>query len=211
MKEWANTIYDENLKFTTPLPDADLLATLPRDINILDVGCGYGRTVVYLHNLGFKKLTGFDISEHYIARAKKDCIEANLFVADFKNFNLQKSYDLILLMGVIEYILTDKKQDIFFEKISRNLSEGGCVLLETFIIDVKSNWKQYLFGLVKTFHWGTFKNSKGFECHHQSIASLEKILQKHFIIESAVKKDYFTWTNSLSNGYFFSLKKKIIL
>lgn len=208
MSEWANTIYDENVKFTTPLPDEDRLTSLPKDIDILDVGCGYGRTLVYLHGLGFKKLTGFDVSENYIVRAKKDCPESNLFVADFENFNLEKKYDLILLMGVIEYVLTDKKQDIFFEKISKKLSENGSVFLETFIIDVKPNWKQYLFGLLKTFHWGRFKNSKGFECHHQSIGSLEKILQRHFVIESSVKKDFFTWTHNVCKGYHFNLKKK---
>lgn len=208
MSEWANTIYDENVKFTTPLPDEDFLAFLSKDVNILDVGCGYGRTLVYLHDLGFKKLTGFDVSENYIDRAKKDCPGADLFVADFENFNLEMKYDLILLMGVIEYVLTDKKQDIFFEKISRNLSADGFVLLETFIIDLKPNWKQYLFGLVKTFHWGRFENSKGFGCHHQSVASLEKILQRHFVIESAVKNDYFTWTNNICKGHLFKLKKK---
>lgn len=62
-------------------------------------------------------------------------------------------------MGVIEYILSDREQNVFFDKISKNLSENGHVLLETFIIDFKSNWKQYLSGFIKTLHFGRFENS----------------------------------------------------
>lgn len=208
MSKWADAIYDESVKFTTPLPDKSLLTSLSKDASILDVGCGYGRTLNYLQGLGFKKLTGFDVSEGYVNKAKKDCPTGDIFVANFENFNLKNKYDLILLMGVIEYLLTDEEQGIFFEKISKSLSSNGSVLLETFIIDIKSNWKQYLSSYIKTFHWGRFKNSKGFECHHQSVGELKKILKKHFIIESSVEKNYSTWTDNTCRGYYFNLKKK---
>jgi SAM-dependent methyltransferase len=207
MSEWVSTIYDKNLKFTTPLPDESYLISLSKDIRILDAGCGYGRTIVYLYNLGFRDLTGFDISKDYLIKARRDCPEADLFVASFKSFNLEKEYDLILLMGVVEYLLTDEEQDIFFEKISKNLFTNGHILLETFIIDLKSNWKQYLLGLIRTFHWGRFRNSKGFECHHQSIRSIKKILRKYFIIETSLRRDYSTWTGNVCKGYQFNLKK----
>jgi len=111
-------------------------------------------------------------------------------------------------MGVIEYILTDKDQDAFFRKISGSLSTNGSVLLETFIIDIKPNWKQYILGFIKTLHFGRFKNSKGFECHHQSINDLRTILQKYFIIESETGKCYITWTKNYCRGYNINLKKK---
>jgi 2-polyprenyl-3-methyl-5-hydroxy-6-metoxy-1,4-benzoquinol methylase len=208
MTIWADMIYGEDVKFTTPLPDKSFLASFPKDIRILDVGCGYGRVLSYLQSLGFTNLTGFDMSPSYVLEAKKNCQDANLFVSDFKSLNLNKKYDLILLMGVIEYILTDNDQDAFFRKISRSLSINGSVLLETFIIDFKQNWKQYIFVFIKTLHFGRFKNSKGFECHHQSINNLRMILQKYFIIESEAGKCYVTWTKNYCRGHNFNLRKK---
>ena len=208
MAEWSNTTYDGNTKFTTPLPDENFLASLPKDIKILDVGCGYGRTLYYLHNLGFQNLTGFDISPDYVAKAKRDCPKAEIFVSSFKDFNLRNKYDLILLMGSIEYILSDREQDIFFAKISKNLSGNGYVLLETFVMDFRANWKQYIAGFIKILHFGRFKNSKGFECHHQSVVFLKKMLRKYFIIQCDKEKDYLTWTNSIYKGHYFVLKRK---
>jgi len=125
IEEWAETIYDKNTKFTTPFPDEKFLSSLPKNIKILDVGCGYGRTLTYLSNLGFHNLTGFDISSSYIAQAKKYCPNADVFVSSFKDFHTNKKYDLILLMGVIEYIKSDKEQEEFFKRIPQILSEKG--------------------------------------------------------------------------------------
>lgn len=206
MTEWTNAAYDQHIKFTTPLPDEKFLSSLPKDIKILDVGCGYGRALRYLNDMGFKNLTGFDISKNYIDEAKRACPKAKVFVSSFEDFKPKDKYGLILLMGVIEYILSDKKQDIFFDKISRSLSNGGYVLLETFTVDFKAGWRQYIAGFINTMHFGRFKNSKGFKCHHQTIETLKKILKRHFIIESDKKRGYLTWNNSVNRGHYFILK-----
>lgn len=208
MTEWSDVIYDRNTKFTTPLPNKNFLASLSKNIKVLDVGCGYGRVLCYLRDFGFKNISGFDVSPNYIVQAKKNCPEAKVFVSNFKDFNPKYKYDLILLIGVIEYILTDEDQIIFFDKISKSLSRNGHILLETFIIDFKSNWKQYLSGFIKTLHFGRFKNSKGFECHHQLSVLLSKILQQYFVIEHDERKDYLTWTNNICKGRYFILRKK---
>jgi len=78
-----------------------------------------------LNGIGFKNLTGFDISKNYIDETKRTCPKAKVFVSGFEDFEPKDKYGLILLMGVIEYISSDKKQGIFFNKISRSLSSGG--------------------------------------------------------------------------------------
>ena len=40
-------------------------------MDILDVGCGYGRTLNILHNSGFKNLIGVDVSQGMINRGLK--------------------------------------------------------------------------------------------------------------------------------------------
>lgn len=208
MAEWSNAKYDKQTEFTTPLPNEKFLFSLSKNIKILDAGCGYGRVLRYLDEMGFKNLTGFDISKDYIDEAKRICPEAKFFVSSFESFEPKDKYGLILLMGVIEYILSDKNQDIFFDKISKSLSNSGYVLLETFVVDFKAGWRQYITGFVNTMHFGRFRNSKGFECHHQTVISLKKILQKYFIIESEEAKRYLTWTNNACKGHSFILRPK---
>lgn len=209
MTEWSSATYEKQTKFTTPLPNEKFLSSLPKNIKILDAGCGYGRVLQYLEKMGFKDLTGFDISRDYIDEAKRICPKAKIFTSDFENFEPKDKYGLILLMGVIEYILSDKKQDIFFDKISRSLSSGGYVLLETFTVDFRAGWRQYITGFINTMHFGRFRNSKGFECYHRTAASLKRILQKYFIIESAEARRYLTWTNNACKGHYFVLRKKV--
>jgi len=76
-------------------------------------------------------------------------------------------------------------------------------------VDFKAGWRQYLTGFINTMHFGRFKNSKGFECHHQTSKTLKRILQRHFIIESDKKRGYLTWNNSINKGQYFILKAKI--
>ena len=55
--------------FAHPLDD-ELLALAPRDPRILDLGCGYGRTLAHLRERGFERLVGIDTSAGMIARGK---------------------------------------------------------------------------------------------------------------------------------------------
>lgn len=208
MNKWTEEVYSESLTFTTPLPRFDFLLSLPKETEILDVGCGYGRTISFLSDMGFERLSGFDLSPSYVSKAQASCPRANIYVADIGNFRSSKRYDLILLMGVIEYVLTDREQKNMFEKLAQGLSDKGVVFIETFTIDLKSNWKDYLRGFFKAFHWGRFRNSKGFECHHQSVATLKKMLKRHFVTESLTPRDFPTWTNNVCRGYEFVLKRR---
>lgn len=129
-----------SLKFTAPLPkksDLDLISQ--PDSKILDMGCGYGRALRYLKENGYRNLTGIDISEDLILKAKKQCPEARYFVEDFEKIKLNEKFDTIFLMAAIEYILTDDGQKKFLKKISACLNENGGIFLETFTFDFGLN------------------------------------------------------------------------
>src|SRR5215469_12096793 len=59
------------LRRQTPVFDGLLGPSLPSDRNarILDLGCGYGRFVWYLHERGFNNAIGIDISQEQVAAA----------------------------------------------------------------------------------------------------------------------------------------------
>ncbi|MFA5829415.1 MAG: class I SAM-dependent methyltransferase [Candidatus Gracilibacteria bacterium] len=195
--------------FTTPLPDARILSLAPPESSsVLDIGCGYGRVLKHMYEMGYRDLTGIDVSDGLILRAKQLCPDAVYRIQDIESIQLEQKYDLILIMGVIEYILSDENQKEFFGKVSRALRPNGHVLLETFVLD-PTNICQYMAGLLKTGHLGRFtNNSKGFECHHQSYAVVDRLVSEFFEVIIRTRQKFLTWTGYECNGYSLILRAK---
>jgi len=212
IKKWSKMDFvSSSFRFTTPLPERGDLDLISRpNSKMLDMGCGYGRTLRYLRENGFKNLTGIDISKDLVLAAREQCPEARYFVGDFEKVKLDEKFDTIFLMAVIEYILTDKCQKIFFKKISDSLNKDGGIFLETFTFDLRSNWKSYLSGFLKTGHWGILFNKLGIKCHHQSARRLSKILSDNFKIIKSQKRKFSTWSGNVCNGHVFILKKEVV-
>lgn len=73
---------------------------------ILDVGCGTGELLEYLHNNFPKKdLYGTDISKKALEILKKKGITQNVFIADLeKAIKLKGKYDAVVCSEVIEHL-----------------------------------------------------------------------------------------------------------
>lgn len=80
------------------------------DKSILDVGCGSGIYCVDFAKKGAKKVVGIDFSEKMIRIAKKLSKEekvsnkCNFIVADIMNNQFKESFDIVLAMGVFDYV-----------------------------------------------------------------------------------------------------------
>lgn len=199
---WPEIDNPEEWKFTTPIPDLKRWTSIHKDSLILDVGCGYGRTLKCLSDEGFNNLYGIDVSPRFIELAKQQCPKAHLCVGDCISMDSYfcSRFDVILVMGVIEYILTDQQQTEFFCKIKHMLSPNGLVVVETFTMDWRSNWRQYITGFFQSGHWGLFRNSKGFMCHHQTLSVLHGTFDAIFPCVIYEEKKYRSWTNNTING-----------
>ncbi|MCK5695871.1 MAG: class I SAM-dependent methyltransferase [Desulfobacula sp.] len=57
-------------EFTTPFQMDVFKSYVSRESVILDVGCGYGRTLNALYQEGFKNILGIDFSQKMIERGK---------------------------------------------------------------------------------------------------------------------------------------------
>jgi len=150
--EWSK-VSGEEVEFTTPLPESSILSHLSsKNAPILDIGCGYGRTLTHLQNQDSTKLTGVDASPEVLKRATDQGVTAVLLQGDMEKIDklkeLDQKYELILLIGVIEYFLDDEAQEKVMKTISKKLAPNGKVFLETFTFDWKNNWKEYLLGLL---------------------------------------------------------------
>lgn len=209
MEEWKMCDADnDELTFTTPLPDDKILECIPKDAKILDLACGYGRVLKYFSEKGYRNLTGNDISENLIARARQNVPEGNFVGGDMTEFDSHEKFDLIILMGAIEYVLEDEGQEKFLSLIRDMLPDGGYLYLESFVLDNFAFLKQYIRGFLRHLHWGRFINSRGYDCHHNSIASLRLLILEQFEIVIEMRRKIRTWSGKLVNGYSVLAKKK---
>jgi len=92
-----------------------------KDLSILDFGCGSGNFLNYLSNLGYKNLTGVEISE---ILPKEDLEIKNINI--YKELPKNKKYDVILIMDVLEHI----KDDVhIIKELKSHLSHRGLFII----------------------------------------------------------------------------------
>jgi ubiquinone/menaquinone biosynthesis C-methylase UbiE len=99
------------------------------EINIIDVGCGYGRiSLPILDKFPETKITGIDISKNYVDLFKKNT-GAQAFVGSAEDFTLQSDYyDYIICVTVLMYINKNNFENTIANFL-RHLKKGGKILL----------------------------------------------------------------------------------
>jgi ubiquinone/menaquinone biosynthesis C-methylase UbiE len=131
------------------------IAPASGEINIIDIGCGYGRISLPIsEKFPEAKITGIDISKNYVELFKKNTGE-NAFVGFAEDFSLQSDYyDYIICVTVLMYIDNDKIEKTI-SNFLRHLKKGGKILL---IEPLHSGiYFQTCFGLLNLF--SKFKNT----------------------------------------------------
>lgn len=98
-----------------------------KDYNILEVGCGDGLGVRYLHSLGYTNTFGIDISEPKISEAIREYGTPNVFMADIMyphNIlpSLPKKFNLIYSFHTLEHMLN---VDLAFANIIKLTNRGS--------------------------------------------------------------------------------------
>jgi 2-polyprenyl-3-methyl-5-hydroxy-6-metoxy-1,4-benzoquinol methylase len=107
-----------------------LLKSFQHDAHILDLGCGQGFMLRYLQASGFTNLTGIDISQEQVDRARElgfNAVQADAF--SFLKDNEAK-FDIIMAIDIIEHF---KKEELYelLRLINKALRPGGRFILQT--------------------------------------------------------------------------------
>jgi cyclopropane fatty-acyl-phospholipid synthase-like methyltransferase len=106
---------------------------LARDAVVLDVGCGKGEWLAWLHQRGHSDLHGVDASESDIAIARQTTPSATLTLGDATELlsRSENSFDLIHAKDVVEHMSKDEFI-AFLQAAHRALRPGGRIWLLTF-------------------------------------------------------------------------------
>ena len=106
-----------------------------QEANIMDAGSGFGQYSYYLSKQSKKwKILGLDVKTEQIEDCNKfftrigKSEKVKFEFADLTKFSVNKKYDLILSVDVMEHILEDVE---VFKNFHQSLKKGGMVLIST--------------------------------------------------------------------------------
>lgn len=111
------------------------LLRLEPGARILDLACGHGRHSIPLAKLGYE-VTGYDLSEVFLERAKADAAEEKADVrwirGDIRELQFEAEFDAVINMFTAFGYFEDADDDLkTLARVRRALVPGGRFLLET--------------------------------------------------------------------------------
>ncbi len=98
---------------------------------LLDVACGTGEHARILGDQHGFKVDGIDLDDKLISLAQRKNPEGNFCCADMVNFDLEKTYDVVMcLFSSIGYVKTLDRVTSALERFNAHTYEGGLILVE---------------------------------------------------------------------------------
>ena len=95
-----------------------------KDINILEIGCGYGAFGYFIQEAGYKNYIGIDGSEEQVEEAKR--LGINIKLENLKNAK-DNSLDLLIAIDVIEHFTKEELSDLV-DEFYRVLKKDGTII-----------------------------------------------------------------------------------
>lgn len=202
-EEYWNSV-SEKKEFTSPLQLENFVKYIKKDSRILDVGCGYGRTLDELYRNGYRNLVGIDFSSGMIARGKRQFPYLDLRIKENDKIALpDASVDAVILFAVLTCIRTNEEQEQLVSEIKRVLKPQGILYVNDFLLNTDernlSRYEQFkdIYGV-----YGVFELPEGAVCRHHDEAWIRQLLKDFSELEySYVTRT--TMNGHKSNGFYF--------
>lgn len=202
---WNNSI---GKTFTATLHLDRLSQYLRKNDHILDVGCGYGRTLCELYENEYKNLKGVDFSSKMIEKGRQLYPFLDLDVKNDKNLEFGDcSFDAVVLSAVLTCIVDDCEQKHLTEEIFRILKPGGIFYATDFLINSdKRNLTRYALYESKYGKYGVFETPDGAVLRHHEIAWIKELLSSFKILE--LKNVVYNTMNGHNSNAFYCICEK---
>ena len=126
----------EQKEFTIPVKTDVIEKYLSKEMEVLDIGCGYGRALEELHRVGFRKLTGVDFSQGMIDRGLRQYPFLNLIKSGEGGLPFQdESFQSVILIAVLTCVSESREQEKMIDEILRVLKKGGVLYVGDFLLN----------------------------------------------------------------------------
>ncbi len=194
--------------FTHPINIELLNPFLNKQSTIVDFGCGYGRIVKELTDLGFENVCGFDTSKELISRGISENNLALYHIENPTELTLEdNSVDCIILFAVLTCIPSNEGQNNLIDLLLSKLKKGGILYISDYYLQEKSvevDRYEYLNGDKNNF--GIFRLPEGATFRHHTKEWI-KTLTKDFEILIENPLIVKTMNGNIANGFQLIGKK----
>lgn len=136
-EERYRQIHSEGKQWASDAPSPIVLQTiekyhLPKEAQLLEIGCGEGRDAAVLLRRG-RRLLATDISEEAVryCREKFPDFADHFAVLDCLEDRLEQQFDLIYAVSVLHMLVTDQDRGKFYRFIETHLEQRGIALICT--------------------------------------------------------------------------------
>lgn len=194
----------DSKNFTTPFQFDIFSKHIPKNHSILDIGCGYGRTLNELFEKGFTELYGIDFSKNMISRGKKQFPHLNLVCTDSKTLAFENNtFDAVLILAVLTSIISDDDQRQLISEIKRVLKPHGILYVNDFLLNTdKRNVTRYDSFHHKFHIYGVFQLPEGAIMRHHSVKWIQE-LTSSFQTIAFRETSYTTMNGNTSRGFYY--------
>lgn len=202
-EEYWNSVSDKK-ELTTPFQSEAFSKFVKRDSYILDVGCGYGRTLDELYHNGYRNLTGIDFSSGMIERGKQQFPYLDLRVKENDRIALpDNSVDAVILFAVLTCIHTNREQEQLLKEIRRVLKPQGILYVNDFLLNTDERNLLRYEKFKETYGvYGVFELPEGAVCRHHDEAWIRQLLEDFKELEYN-HLTFVTMNGHKSNGFYF--------
>lgn len=202
-KDYWNNVSNTK-QFTTPFQLSVFQHYVSPSMKILDVGCGYGRTLNELYNMGYRDLTGTDFSHGMIARGKSQYPYLNLIVKENESLDFpDEQFDAVILFAVLTCIFSEDEQRKLISEIRRVLKSNGILYINDFLINTdERNISRYQKYVDKYGTYGVFELSEGAVLRHHSKEYIKQ-LTTSFKQREFEPLIFTTMNGHKSNGFYY--------
>ena len=194
----------ETKQFTIPFQAEEFCNYIDKNSIVLDVGCGYGRTLDELYQMGYHNLIGIDFAEGMINRGKRQFPYLNLRIQESSDINMpDDSVDAVILFAVLTCIQNDNDQKRLISEIKRVLKPNGILYVNDFLLNTdERNLARYKQFESKYHTYGVFELPEGAICRHHSEKWIKELLAEFHTLR--YKHLTFTTMNGhTSNGFYY--------
>ena len=116
-----------------------------KNMKFLDYGCGTGRSLRFIRNLGYKDIVGVDISKDMIDKAKEmDALGNYRLIENLKIPYLDKTFDVIFMSYVFLEVGEFNEIVKILQEFKRVLKDDGHIIFITSIVkNIKDKWLSF--------------------------------------------------------------------
>lgn len=192
----------EQKTFTHPIDITILDQYLNRQSSIIDFGCGYGRIVKELSDLGFENIAGYDTSKALVDRGIREYNVPLYHIANPLELPIRdNSIDCILLFAVLTCIPSNNGQAGLMKMLYSKLKEDGIIYISDYYLqDNPVEVGRYSYLNDDPNNFGVFSLPEGAIFRHHSKEWVSELTKDfNVLIEKPIA--VITMNGHLANGF----------